>query len=57
MTYAQAVTNFNKQHNAQENKDVNQTLEPILYKFMAFDKRIKRVEYSAQGATPKIKQK
>jgi hypothetical protein len=64
MTYAQAVTNLNKQHNAQENEDVKQTLQIILDKlhkqealFTACDERLNRLEYSAQGATPKIKQK
>jgi hypothetical protein len=64
MMYAQAVTNLNKQHNVQENEDDKQTLQLILDKlhkqeafFTAFDEHVKRLEYSAQGATPKIKQK
>jgi hypothetical protein len=64
MTSAQAVANLHKQHNGQENEDVKQTLQLILDKLneqeallTAFDERIKRLEYSAQGATPKIKQK
>lgn len=64
MIYAQAVTNLNKQHNVQENEDDKQTLQLILDKlhkqeafFTAFDEHVKRLEYSAQGATPKIKQK
>jgi hypothetical protein len=64
MTYAQAVVNLNKQDNVHENVDVKQTLQPILDKlnkqealFTAFDERIKKLEYSAQGATPKMKQK
>ena len=64
MTYAQAVTNLNKQHNVQENEDVKQTWQLVLDKlhkqevlFTAFDECIKRLEYSTQGATPKIKQK
>jgi hypothetical protein len=63
MTYAQAVANLNKKHNVQENKDVKQTLQLILDKlnkqktfFTTFDKRIKKLEYSAQEATPKIRQ-
>jgi hypothetical protein len=64
MTYAQAVANLNEQHNVQENEDVKQTLQLILDKlnkqealFTTFDERIKKLEYSAQGATPKIRQK
>ena len=64
MTYAQAVANLNEQHNVQENEDVKQTLQLILDKlnkqealFTTFDERIKKLEYSAQGATPKIQQK
>jgi len=64
MTYAQAVTNLNKQNNVQENEDVKQTLQLILDKltkqealFTTFDERIKKLEYSAQGAIPKTKQK
>jgi len=64
MTYAQAVANLNKQHNVQENEDVKQTLQLILDKlnkqealFTTFDERIKKLEYSAQGATSKIRQK
>jgi hypothetical protein len=64
MTYAQAVANPNKQRNVQENEDVKQTLQLILDKlikqealFTAFDERIRKLEYNAQGATPKIKQK
>jgi len=64
MTYAQAVANLNEQHNVQENEDVKQTLQLILDKlnkqealFTTFDERIKKPEYSAQGATPKIRQK
>ena len=64
MTSAQAVANLHKQHNGQENEDVKQTLQLILDKLneqeallTAFDERIKRLEYSAQAATPKIKQK
>ena len=64
MTYAQAVANPNKQHNVQENEDVKQTLQLILDKlikrealFTAFDECIRKLEYNAQGATPKIKQK
>jgi hypothetical protein len=62
--YAQAVANLNEQHNVQENEDVKQTLHLILDKlnkqealFTTFDERIKKLEYSAQGATPKIRQK
>jgi hypothetical protein len=62
MTYAQAVANPNKQHNVQENEEVKQTLKLILDKlikqealFTILDKRIKRLEYIAQGASPKIK--
>jgi len=58
------VANLHKQHNGQENEDVKQTLQLILDKLneqeallTAFDERIKRLEYSAQAATPKIKQK
>ena len=64
MTYAQAVTNPNKQHNVQEDEEVKQNLQLILDKlikqgalFTAFDERIRKLEYSAQGATPKLKQK
>jgi hypothetical protein len=64
MTHAQAVANLNEQHNVQENEDVKQTLQLISDKlnkqealFTTFDKRIKKLEYSAQGATPKIRQK
>ena len=64
MTYAQAVTNLNKQNNVQENEDVKQTLQLILDKlnkqealFTTFDERIKKLEYSAQGVIPKTKQK
>ena len=64
MTYAQAVANPNKQHIVQENEDIKQTLQLILDKlikqealFTAFDERIRKLEYSAQAATPKIKQK
>jgi hypothetical protein len=63
MTYAQAVANLNKENNVQENEDVKQTLQLILDKlnkqealFTTFDKCIKKMEYSAQGATPKTKQ-
>ena len=62
MTYAQAVANTNKQHNVQENEDVKQTLQLILDKlikqealFTAFDEHIRKLEYIAQGATPKLK--
>jgi hypothetical protein len=48
----------------QENEEVKQTLKLILDKltkqealFIAFNESIKRLEYSAQGASPKIKQK
>ena len=48
----------------QENEDVKQTLQLILDKlnkqealFTTFDERLKKLEYSAQGATPKIRQK
>ena len=34
MTYAQAVVNPNKQHNVQENEDVEQTLQLILDKLI-----------------------
>jgi len=64
MTYALAVANLNEQHNVQENEDVKQTLQLILDKlnkqealFTTFDERINQLEYSAQGATPKIRQK
>jgi hypothetical protein len=64
MTYAQAVANLNKQDNVQENVGVKQTLQLILDKlnkqealFTAYDERIKILEYGAQGATPKVKQK
>jgi hypothetical protein len=64
MMYAQAVVNPNKQDNVHENADVKQTLQLTLDKlnkqetlFTAFDECIKKLEYSAQGATPKIKQK
>jgi hypothetical protein len=64
MMYAQAVANLNKQHNVQENKDVRQTLQLILDKlnkqealFNTSDEHVKKLEYSAQGATPKIWQK
>jgi len=64
MTYAQAVANLNKENNVQENEDVKQTLQLILDKlnnqealFTTFDERIKKLEYSAHGATPKTKQK
>jgi hypothetical protein len=64
MTYAQAVANPNRQHNVQENEEVKQTLKLKLDKlnkqevlFTLFDERIKQLEYSAQGASPKIKQK
>ena len=64
MTYAQAVANLNEHHNVQENEGVKQTLQLILDKlnkqevlFTTFDERIKKLEYSAQGATPKIRQK
>ena len=64
MTYAQAVTNLNKQNNVQENEDVKQALQLVLDKltkqeaiFTTFDERIKKLEYSAQGAIPKTKQK
>lgn len=64
MTHAQAAANPHKQYNAQENEEVKQTLKLISDKlnkqealFTALDERIKRLEYSAQGATPKIKQK
>ena len=60
--YAQAVANPNKQHNVQENADVKQTLQLILDKltkqealFTTYDEHIRKLEYSAQGATPKIK--
>jgi hypothetical protein len=63
MTYAQAVANHNKQHNVRENEEVKQTLRLLLDKlnkqeglFTAFDERIKRLEYSAHEASPKIKQ-
>jgi len=62
MMYAQAVTNLNKQHNVQENED-NRHCSSLdkLHKqealFTAYDERIKRLEYNAQGATPKMKQK
>jgi len=64
MTYAQAVANLNEQHNVQENEDVKQTLQLILDElnkqealFTTFDESIKKLECSAQGATPKIRQK
>jgi hypothetical protein len=64
MTYAQVVANFNKRSNVPENEDVEQTLQLILDKlnkqeapFTTFDECIKKLEYSAQGATPKTKQK
>ena len=64
MTYAQAVANPNKQHNVQEKEDIKQTLQLVLDKlikqealFTAFDERIRKLEYSAQGAKPKLKQK
>jgi hypothetical protein len=64
MTYAQAVTNLNKRHNVQENEDVKQALQLILDKLnkqealiTTFDEHIKKLEYSAQGAIPKIWQK
>jgi tellurite resistance protein len=63
MTYAQAVANVNKQHNVQENEDISQKLQLMLDKLnkqealFTFDERIKKLEYSAQGATPKIRQK
>jgi len=64
MTYARAVANLSEQHNVQENEDVKQTLQLILDKlnkqealFTTFDERIKKLEHSAQGATPKIRQK
>jgi hypothetical protein len=63
MTYAEAVANPNVQHNVQESEDVKQTLQLILDKlnkqealFTTFDECIKKLEYSAQGATPKIQQ-
>jgi len=63
-TYAQAVTNHNKQNNVQENEEVKQTLQRILDKlnkqealFITFDERIMKLEYSAQGAVPKTRQK
>ena len=63
VTYAQVVAKPNKQHNVQENKEVKQTLKLILDKlnkqealFTTFDERIKRLEYSAQGATAKTRQ-
>jgi len=63
-TYAQAVTNLNKQNNVQENEEVKQTLQRILDKlnkqealFITFDERITKLEYSAQGAIPKTRQK
>ena len=64
MTYAQTVAKPNKQHNVQENEDVKQTLQLILDKlikqealFTAFDECIRKLEYSAQEATLKLKQK
>jgi hypothetical protein len=58
------VANPHKQHNVQENEEVKQTLKLILDKlnkqdalFTTLNECIKRLEYSAQGATPKIKQK
>jgi len=64
MTFAQALTNLNKQHNAQKNEDVKKTLQLILDKshkqealFTAFDERVTRLESSVQRATSKIKQK
>jgi hypothetical protein len=65
-TYFAAISlfNLNEQHNVQENEDVKQTLHLILDKlnkqealFTIFDKRIKKLEYSDQGVTPKIRQK
>ena len=64
LTYAQAVANLNKQNNVQENEDVKQSLQLIVDKltkqealFTTFDERLKKLEYSAQGAIPKTKQK
>jgi hypothetical protein len=64
MTFTQAVGNLNKQHNVQEIVGVKQTLQHILGKlnkqetlFTTFDEHIKKLENSAQLATPKIKQK
>ena len=64
VTYAQVVAKPKKQHNVHGNEEVKQTLKLILDKlnkqealFTIFDERIKRLEYSAQGATPKTKQK
>jgi hypothetical protein len=63
-TYAPAVANFYTQNNMQENEEVKQTLQRILDKlnkqealFLTFDERITKLEYSAQGALPKTKQK
>jgi hypothetical protein len=64
MAYEQAVANRYKQQNVQENEEVKRTLKLVLNKlnkqeplFTALDERIQRLEYSAQGATLKIKQK
>ena len=55
-TYAQAVTNLNKQNNVQDNEEVKQTLQCILDKlnkqealFITFDERITKLEYSAHN--------
>jgi len=61
-TYAQAVTNYSKQSEMQENDEVKQTLQRILDKLnkqeallTTFDERIRKLEYSARGAIPKTK--
>lgn len=56
-TYAHAVTyhNCEKQPNKVQHTDINLTLQLILNKLNIFDERLKKLEYSAQGAIPKQK--